>query len=222
VTAPPQRHRTFRDLLSRGLRDPRQGIRFVWGVLKGHWYLFNYRLRGGRVRAGRYLQVYGRLVLEGPGTVEFGNSVRVYGVTTIPTYKPDARVIIGDFVGLDSVRFGCALEITIGSYSMVADSRIMDTNFHSLRADRHSEAAPVKVSPVRIEQNVWVAGQAGILPGTVIGENSVVGFGAVCRGLFPRDVVIAGNPARVAAPLPTADDTPSPDAKPGPEASPGT
>ena len=220
MTAPQQRNRTLRDLLFRGLREPKQGVRFVRAVLKGHWHLFFYRLRGGRVRTGRYLQVYGRLVLEGPGTVEFGNSVRVYGVTTIPTYAPDARVIIGDFVGLDSVRFGCAREITIGSYSMVADSRIMDTNFHSLRADRHSDSAPVKVSPVRLEKNVWVAGQAGILPGTVIGENSVVGFGAVCRGVFPADVVIAGNPARAVAPLPTADAPPSPGAEPRARSSP--
>jgi acetyltransferase-like isoleucine patch superfamily enzyme len=222
VTTPPHHDRTLRHFLSRGLEDPRQGLRFVRAVLKGHWYRFYYRLRGVRFRAGRLLQVYGRLVLEGPGTVEFGGNVRVFGVTTIPTYAPDARVLVGDFVSMEAVRFGCAREITIGSYSIVADSRIMDTDFHSLRADRHSESAPVRVSPVRIEDNVWIAGQSALLPGTVIGRNSVVGFGAICRGVFRPDAVILGNPARVAAPLPTADDPAAPDATPGPGPSPGT
>ena len=79
MTAPPQRDRSLRHLLSRGLRDPRKGVRFGWAVLKGHWYRVYYRLRGIRFRAGSYLQVYGRLRLEGPGSVEFGSSVRVFG-----------------------------------------------------------------------------------------------------------------------------------------------
>ena len=73
----------------------------------------------------------------------------------------------------------------------------MDTDFHSVRADRHSAAAPIRVAPVILEDNVWVAAQVGILPGTRIGQNSVVGFGAVCAGVFPDNVVIAGNPAKI-------------------------
>jgi acetyltransferase-like isoleucine patch superfamily enzyme len=44
------------------------------------------------------------------------------------------------------------------------------------------------------------------LPGTRIGKNSVVGFGAVVSGEFPSDVIIAGNPAVVVKPIPGAAD----------------
>jgi acetyltransferase-like isoleucine patch superfamily enzyme len=80
----------------------------------------------------------------------------------------------------------------------------MDTDFHSIRADRRSREAPVRVAPVRIEENVWVGAAAAILPDTTIGTNSVVGFGAVCMGRYPADKVIIGNPARAVLPLPTA------------------
>jgi acetyltransferase-like isoleucine patch superfamily enzyme len=73
----------------------------------------------------------------------------------------------------------------------------MDTDFHSVRIDRHDPTAPVRVAAIVLEDNVWVGAQAGILPGTRIGANSVVGFGAVCAGVFPENVVIAGNPAKV-------------------------
>jgi acetyltransferase-like isoleucine patch superfamily enzyme len=58
------------------------------------------------------------------------------------------------------------------------------------------------VSPVHIGENVWIADRAGILPGTQIGENSVVGFAAVCYREYPANVVIVGNPAKVASPIP--------------------
>ena len=42
----------------------------------------------------------------------------------------------------------------------------------------------------------------GIMPGTVIGRDSVVSFGAVVSGRHPQGVVLIGNPARVASKIP--------------------
>jgi acetyltransferase-like isoleucine patch superfamily enzyme len=77
----------------------------------------------------------------------------------------------------------------------------MDTDFHSTRADRrHDASAPVRVAPVHIGENVWVAHFVGILPGTTIGRNSIVSFGSVCRGrVYPENAVLVGNPARVSS-----------------------
>jgi acetyltransferase-like isoleucine patch superfamily enzyme len=92
----------------------------------------------------------------------------------------------------------------------------MDTDFHSTRADRHNPTASVRVAPVHVGDNVWIAHSAGLLPGTRIGNNSVVSFGSVCMREYPENVVIMGNPARVAAPV-TGAGTPSSaaDASPG-------
>lgn len=144
----------------------------------------------------------GRLIIRGPGQVRFGDRVRV-GMTVTPwTHAKDAIIDIGDDTVLNGTRFGCAESIRVGRQCILAEVSILDTNFHSTRADRHDPAAPVRVAPVTIADNVWVAAQAGILPGTTIGENSVVGFGSVLSGDYPADTIIAGNPAAVVRPIP--------------------
>lgn len=52
-----------------------------------------------------------------------------------------------------------------------------------------------------IGDNVFVGVNATILMGAHIGDNSIVGAGAVVSGHFPDNVVIAGNPAKVVCTL---------------------
>ena len=52
-----------------------------------------------------------------------------------------------------------------------------------------------------IGDNVFIGVNATILMGSHIGNNSIVGAGAVVSGHFPDSVVIAGNPAKVVCSL---------------------
>jgi acetyltransferase-like isoleucine patch superfamily enzyme len=184
-------------LVSRALRQPHVAVREGRAIAKGLWCRAWNRLLGRRFTAGRNLRIDGRLVLRGPGTVVLGDNVRI-GMTVTPwTYSADAVIRIGDDAFVNGTSFACAREIRIGHRAILGRSSIMDTDFHSLRADRHRAEAPIRVAPVVLADNVWVAAQVGILPGTRIGRNSVVGFGAVCAGVYPENVVIAGNPAKV-------------------------
>ena len=61
--------------------------------------------------------------------------------------------------------------------------------------------SPDKVRPVTVGDNVWLGTNCFILPGTTIGEGSIVAAGAVVRGEVPPYTVVAGNPARVVAML---------------------
>ncbi len=129
--------------------------------------------------------------------VVIGDNVR-FGMTVTPwTHHRDAMITIGDDSYINGASFGCRKSITIGRRAIVGRSYIMDTDFHSVHSDRHDPSAKVRVAPIVLEENVWVAANVGILPGTYIGMNSVVGFGSVCSGRFPPNKVIAGNPARV-------------------------
>jgi maltose O-acetyltransferase len=55
--------------------------------------------------------------------------------------------------------------------------------------------------PIVVGDNVWLGGGVIVLPGVTIGENTVVGAGAVVTRDLPADVVAVGNPARVVRPL---------------------
>lgn len=191
-------------LLQEGARRPTRAFVVGIALLKGQLCRLSCQLRGVRFEAGKNFRLFGSMSVRGPGRVLFGDNVHVSMHVTPWTYHADAVIRIGDDSFVNGTRFGCRNAITIGRRAILADARIMDTDFHSVHADRHSPEAPVRVLPIVIGNNVWIAAKAGILPGTTIGDNAVVGYGAVCSGAFPADSVIAGNPARVIKPLPGA------------------
>jgi len=190
------------ELVARGLREPHKAFRVFLSIARGRWYRWWLPLRGRRFRAGKNFRVNGRLIVRGPGQVEFGDDVLVEMTVTPWTYSPEAVIRIGDGTYLNGTSFGCQSSIEVGAQSILASARIMDTDFHSVRSDRHNPEAPIRVAAVRLGRNVWVAAEVGILPGTTIGDNSVVGFGAVCTGDYAADTIIAGNPARSLRPVP--------------------
>lgn len=55
--------------------------------------------------------------------------------------------------------------------------------------------------PVSIGDNVFIGENAMILMGTTIGNNCIVGANSLVKGVFPDNVVIAGNPAKVVCTL---------------------
>lgn len=50
---------------------------------------------------------------------------------------------------------------------------------------------------IEISDNVWIGKRVGLMSGFKIGKGSVVGFGSVTSGIFGKNVIIAGAPARV-------------------------
>jgi acetyltransferase-like isoleucine patch superfamily enzyme len=199
---PPASH--FGALVGRALSEPGQAFAYALAMAKGYWYKAILRLLGRRFRAGSKFRVFGRLSVRGPGEVVFGDNVAIWHRVNPWTYSADARLIVGDNVMMAGTRFACASEIRVGSDSIIADASIYDTDFHSTRADRRSPNAPIRIAPVRIGYNVWVAAGAILLPGTSIGDNSVVGAGSVCMRDFPANKIILGNPAKVVMPIPSA------------------
>ena len=174
-------------------------------LLRACWCRLKWRVLRQRFRAGRNFRVYGSIEISGPGQVIFGDDVAVVEHARARTYAVTARILVGNNVLIGSTRFGCAVEIEVGDGCQLAEAYIMDTDFHSTREDRRTDRAPIRCASVRIGRNVWVAHGAGILPGAHIGDNSVVSFGAVCARDYPPNVILMGNPARAAAPIPRID-----------------
>lgn len=86
--------------------------------------------------------------------------------------------------------------ITIGRDVQIGPNVQLLTPTHPI--DAASRRAKLEAgAPIVIEDNVWLGGGAIVLAGVTIGENSVIGAGAVVTRNLPANVVAVGNPARV-------------------------
>lgn len=120
----------------------------------------------------------------------------------IATVRSEARIVIGDDVGMSGACIVCARSIRIGSEVLMgANVMIMDTDFHPMVPEgrRYSDDVHrIGVAPVEIGDNVFLGTGCIVLKGARIGADSVVAAAAlVVAGDYPAGSVIGGNPARV-------------------------
>jgi len=191
--------RSLRTRMLRGLRNPSLAISYLQARLRGAWVSARH-WHNARVRIGRGFSVVSRLAIRGPGHVTIGDHVSADGrphPVTLFTYSTEAELSVGSGTFLNGTRFGCARRVRVGRRCILADCRILDTNFHSIYPERRDDPRDVKVLPVEIGDDCWIGAGAFILPGTRIREGSTVAAGAVVMGRFPARSVIAGNPATV-------------------------
>ena len=92
------------------------------------------------------------------------------------------------------VRIGSADSIHIGENCMFANNTyVTDADWHGI----YNRITIGNTSPVTIGDNVWVGDTAIVCKGVTIGENSIIGAGAVVVNEIPSNSIAAGNPARV-------------------------
>jgi maltose O-acetyltransferase len=102
------------------------------------------------------------------------------------------------------INFGVVLldvaRITIGDDVQVGPNVQFLTPTHPVEAEPR-RAKLEAARPIAVGDNVWLGGGVILCPGVSIGENTVVGAGAVVTRELPANVVAVGNPARVLRPL---------------------
>ena len=86
--------------------------------------------------------------------------------------------------------------ITIGRDVQIGPNVQLLTPTHPLDAQSRRDKLEAG-APIVIHDNVWLGGGVIVLAGVTIGENSVIGAGAVVTRDIPANVVAVGNPARV-------------------------
>ena len=86
--------------------------------------------------------------------------------------------------------------IYIGNDVMFAPNVVVATAGHPLNPTLREKGYQYN-QEVRIGNNVWVGANATILPGVTIGDNTVIGAGAVVSRDLPPNVLAMGVPARV-------------------------
>lgn len=85
-------------------------------------------------------------------------------------------------------------EIFIGDNTIFAPGvKIISANHDKLDYSKHDK----KINPIKIGCQCWIGTNAVILPGVTLGDNVIVGAGAVVTKSFPSNVIIGGVPAKI-------------------------
>jgi maltose O-acetyltransferase len=161
-----------------------------------------------RILLGKFLKRHGvkwrglpnvgdfRPIIKNSGQLLLGSdcSFRTIRLPPNVTVKKGAVLKIGDRVFInDGVNICASGSIEIGNDVKIGDmSYLYDSDFHELEEGRSA-----RVLPIKIGNNVWIGAHCILLPGTTIGDDSVVAAGAVVtRPIGPR-CLAAGIPAKV-------------------------
>ena len=87
-------------------------------------------------------------------------------------------------------------KVTIGNNVQCAPNVSIYTAGHPLHPESRNSGYEYGI-PITIGDNVWIGGNAVIMPGITIGENSVIGSGSVVTKDIPAWSIAVGNPCKV-------------------------
>jgi acetyltransferase-like isoleucine patch superfamily enzyme len=88
--------------------------------------------------------------------------------------------------------------VSIGRECILADRvMLIDFDHGVVEVERPIRLQGIYKRDVRVGHNVWMGYGACVLRGVEIGENSIVGTGAVVTKDVPQNAVVGGVPARL-------------------------
>lgn len=93
-------------------------------------------------------------------------------------------------------------EIRLGNNVTISPYVMLYTSTHQKETACNRQMTGSTAKPIIIEDGCWIASGAVILPGVTVGRGSIVAAGAVVTQDVPPNVMVKGNPARVAQRLP--------------------
>lgn len=125
------------------------------------------------------------------GGAEIGKRSFFSDVHLISGHLNQLKVGDDSFVG--RVKIALHDQVVIGSRVCINDGAILMTGSHDVK----DPSWTMTKAPICVEDYAWIATNAMILPGVVIGKGAVVGAGAVVSKDVPAYRVVAGNPARL-------------------------
>lgn len=146
----------------------------------------------GAIFGERWIRI-GQDTLVGPNVALTAGMVPGQQMVTDPVVRIGDRCMIGrgsHIIGHFSIEIGD--DVHTGPYVYITDQ-----NHGYENPDEVVHTQWPHDVPVTIGRGSWLGTGVVILPGTTLGENTVVGAGAVVRGTFPDRCVIGGVPARI-------------------------
>lgn len=183
---------------------------FIRSKLIAEPLLKAYATKVGRgVTAGIYVPwVLGR------GELVLGDYVRFDGKISInfaASFVARPRLVIGEHTDVaHGTSFVVGREIRIGAHVQIAaNCSFRDSGGHASDPESRRAGKPPAdedVKAIVVHDNVWIGNGAMILPGSEIGEGSIVAARSIVSGSVAAYTIVAGNPARRVGTLPRPDE----------------
>lgn len=176
-------------------------IKYISGKLNG--FRLRYRrlwiqLQGVELGENVYIGKNVNIQLYPKSHLKIGNHVVVLDYTNI-FVNPGAYIEIGDntFIShhceiASSESIVIAKKCAFAAYSTIID---IDKDYFDILTPMPLRKG--KTSPIKIEDNVWLAYKVTVLRGVTLGKNCVVGANAVVTKDIPPFCMAAGVPAKV-------------------------
>ena len=172
------------------------------------------------IQFGRRSQINNKVYLSGMGQICIGDDfVLSSGDSINPicrnmraalyTMTPEARIEIGNRVGISSSCLWAKERITIGNdVNIGGDCILIDNDAHphdyiKRRDDYMKEVGwesylkTIPTASIQIEDDVWIGARCIILKGVHIGARTIIAAGSVVTKDIPADVIAGGNPCEV-------------------------
>lgn len=109
----------------------------------------------------------------------------------IQTGKPEAKIIIKDNCGFSGCSIVADIEVIIEENVKAGANVIIGDR------DDHEEIYASKPAKIHIKKNAWLGMNSVIMKGVTIGENAIVGAGAVVTKDVPDHAIVGGVPAKI-------------------------
>lgn len=123
----------------------------------------------------------------------------VHYTSTVSKYVYLGKNVAAYFANCGGVYVQGINSVHIGDDTIFAPgTKIISANHKTDNIHEHDKTLP----PVRIGKKCWLGANVIILPGVQIGDNVIIGAGAVVTKSFGSNLVIAGNPAKIIRELP--------------------
>lgn len=143
-------------------------------------------VKGSKREAIVFVRQNGKLVVNGPVTVQSGATLQV---------QHDAQITIGKAYINHGATIIAGNNMKIGDGLLISRNvTIFDSDFHKIvDADGNQLNTP---RDIEIGDHVWIGVNATLLRGSKVGDGAVISAGAVVGGKIKAETMAAGNPAR--------------------------
>ena len=169
----------------------------------GDFYVADDVLAAHTKRAVRLLSLYEQAHPTDPDIARYLLAQVIGSVGEGVDIRPPLRVDYGHNITIGDGSWGnfglTALDvapIVIGQDVLIGPNCSLYTAIHPTEPGPR-RAKWESAAPITLGDNVWLGGSVVVCPGVTIGENSIIGAGAVVTRDIPANSIAVGNPARV-------------------------